>query len=100
MLPTPRYLGTRWRGNHGDRLVLWQWTLLGGRRRVADRDCPECADGKIEVGHDSSVAECVELARYLLRKERGPRAADLMASRFTDEIIVHLPCDKNLSVDA
>lgn len=67
---------------------------------VATRDCPQCADGKIEVGHDSSVAECVELSRYLLRKERGPRAADDLAVRFTDEIIMHLPCDRTWSLDA
>jgi hypothetical protein len=100
MLPTPRYLGTRWRSQRGDQLVLWYWSFLTGRRRIAARDCPECADGKVDVGHDSSVAECVELARYLIRKERGPCAADEMAIRFTDEVIVNLPCDKNWSVDA
>lgn len=100
-MPAPRYLGMRYaKPSGGTRLVLWHWTLTGGRRRVNKTDCPACADGKIEVGGGSDVAECLELASFLVRAERGTLAEKDKAGRFADEVVAFLPTDAIWSVDA
>lgn len=95
----PHYLGIRWRSRHGDKLILERWTLRGGRRSIRFDECPECVEG-IEVGHDHQVAECLNLARFLLRSESGPMAEAYHSARFADDIISRLPLDRPWSIDA
>lgn len=95
----PLFLGRRWRSRQGDKLILERWTLRGGRHPVHFDDCPECVDN-IEVGHDSTVAECLNLGRYLVRSESGPMGDAYHAARFTDDIVSQLPTDQPWSIDA
>jgi hypothetical protein len=101
--PSPRYLGTRWHphwaGGDGV-LILEHWSYRTKRRKVNRQDCPACADGRIEVGHGRDVAECLELATFLVRAERGPRVADEKAGRFCDEVIAFLPADRSWWLDS
>lgn len=95
----PVYLGRRWRSKQGDRLVLERWTARGGRRPVHFDDCPECVEG-IEVGHGPQVAECLNLARFLIRAESGQMAAAYHADRFCQDVISRLPTTEPWSIDA